>query len=70
MINLRAFSPNFSSKHSPGKMAPTLPHIEGEHETLEIILLKVFYSLGRRMLLGMVEFDPGPHLKCSLDQSY
>lgn len=21
------------------------------------------------MLLGMVEFDPGPHLKCSLDQS-
>lgn len=22
------------------------------------------------MLLGMVEFDPGPHLKCSLDQSY
>lgn len=42
------FSPDFSSKHIPGKMASTLPHIEGGHETLETILLKVCLLFSRK----------------------
>lgn len=51
-------------------MAPTLPHIEGGLETLEIILLKVCLLFSRKKnIAGYGRFDPGPHLKCSLDQS-
>ena len=43
-----SFSLDFSSKHTPGKRAPTLPQIERGQETLEIILLKVCLSLSRK----------------------